>query len=142
MSKKQEFKANKLKVNNTLNRIMGLINEARLNPLEALETLSMTTVVFVEKMRRDNLVEDIDEDVLERFYLTRLKMYSLQGVNFKDYVTLEHVSREQQALPIVVRLMGLVRSGKITSMTRNIDVMRMVMAVDKEASWRSLSKSL
>lgn len=134
MSKKQEFKANKLKVNNTLNRIMDLINEARLNPQEALETLSMTTVVFVEKMRRDNLVEDIDADVLERFYLTRLKMYSIQGVNFKDYVTLEPVSREQQALPIVVRLMGLVRSGKITSMTRNIDVMRMVMAVDKEAS--------
>lgn len=134
MSKKQEFKEDKLKVNNTLNRIMDLINEARLNPLEALETLSMTTVVFVEKMRRDNLVEDIDADILERFYLTRLKMYSIQGVNFKDYVTLEPVSREQQALPIVVKLMGLVRSGKITSMTRNIDVMRMVMAVDKEAS--------
>lgn len=134
MSKKQEFKEDKLKVNNTLNRIMGLINEARLNPLEALETLSMTTVVFVEKMRRDNLVEDIDEDVLERFYLSRLKIYSIEGVNFKDYVTLEPVSREQQVLPIVVKLMGLVRSGKITSMTRNIDVMRMVMAVDKEAS--------
>ena len=134
MSKKQEFKEDKLKVNNTLNRIMGLINEARLNPLEALETLSMTTVVFVEKMRRDNLVEDIDEDVLERFYLSRLKMYSIEGVNFKDYVTLEPISREQQVLPIVVRLMGLIRSGKITSMTRNIDVMRMVMAVDKEAS--------
>ena len=134
MSKKQEFKEDKLKVNNTLNRIMDLINEARLNPLEALETLSMTTVVFVEKMRRDNLVEDIDEDVLERFYLSRLKMYSIEGVNFKDYVTLEPVSREQQVLPIVVKLMGLVRSGKITSMTRNIDVMRMVMAVDKEAS--------
>lgn len=134
MSKKQEFKEDKLKVNNTLNRIMGLINEARLNPLEALETLSMTTVVFVEKMRRDNLVEDIDEDVLERFYLSRLKIYSIEGVNFKDYVTLEPIIREQQALPIVVKLMGLVRSGKITSMTRNIDVMRMVMAVDKEAS--------
>ena len=134
MSKKQEFKEDKLKVNNTLNRIMGLINEARLNPLEALETLSMTTVVFVEKMRRDNMVEDIDTDVLERFYLTRLKVYSIQGVNFKDYVTLEPISREQQVLPIVVKLMGLVRSGKITSMTRNIDVMRMVMAVDKEAS--------
>ena len=134
MSKKQEFKEDKLKVNNTLNRIMDLINEARLNPLEALETLSMTTVVFVEKMRRDNMVEDIDADILERFYLTRLKMYSIQGVNFKDYVTLEPVSREQQTLPIVVRLMGLLRSGKITSMTRNIDVMRMVMAVDKEAS--------
>ena len=134
MSKKQEFKEDKLKVNNTLNRIMDLINEARLNPLEALETLSMTTVVFVEKMRRDNLVEDIDADVLERFYLGKLKMYSLQGVNFKDYVNTEPVSREQQALPIVVRLMGLIRSGKITSMTRNIDVMRMVMAVDKEAS--------
>ena len=134
MSKKQEFKADKLKVNNTLNRIMDLINEAELNPLEALETLSMTTVVFVEKMRRDNLVEDIDADVLERFYLTRLKMYSIQGVNFKDYVTLEPISREQQTLPIVVRLMGLIRSGKITSMTRNIDAMRMVMAVDKEAS--------
>lgn len=134
MSKKQEFKEDKLKVNNTLNRIMGLINEARLNPLEALETLSMTTVVFVEKMRRDNLVEDIDEDVLERFYLSRLKIYSIEGVNFKDYVTLEPISREQQVLPIVVKLMGLVRSGKITSMTRNIDVMRMVMAVDKEAS--------
>ena len=134
MSKKQEFKANKLKVNNTLNRIMDLINEARLNPQEALETLSMTTVVFVEKMRRDNLEEDIDEDVLERFYLSRLKMYSIEGVNFKDYVTLEPISREQQVLPIVVKLMGLVRSGKITSMTRNIDVMRMVMAVDKEAS--------
>ena len=134
MSKKQELRADKLKVNNTLNRIMDLINEARLNPLEALETLSMTTVVFVEKMRRDNLVEDIDADVLERFYLTRLKMYSIQGVNFKDYVTLEPISREQQALPIVVKLMGLVRSGKITSMTRNIDVMRMVMAVEKEAS--------
>ena len=134
MSKKQEFKEDKLKVNNTLNRIMDLINEARLNPLEALETLSMTTVVFVEKMRRDNLVEDIDEDVLERFYLSRLKMYSIEGVNFKDYVTLEPVSREQQVLPIVVKLMGLVRSGKITSMTRNIDVMRMVMAVEKEAS--------
>lgn len=134
MSKKQELRADKLKVNNTLNRIMDLINEARLNPLEALETLSMTTVVFVEKMRRDNLVEDIDADILERFYLGKLKMYSLQGVNFKDYVTLEPISREQQALPIVVRLMGLVRSGKITSMTRNIDVMRMVMAVDKEAS--------
>ena len=134
MSKKQGFKADKLKVKNTLNRMLDLINEARLNPLEALETLSMTTVVFVEKMRRDNMVEDIDEDVLERFYLSRLKMYSLEGVNFKDYVTLEPVSREQQALPIVVRLMGLVRSGKITSMTRNIDVMRMVMAVDKEAS--------
>ena len=134
MSKKQEFKEDKLKVNNTLNRIMELINEARLNPLEALETLSMTTVVFVEKMRRDNLVEDIDADVLERFYLSMLKMYSIEGVNFKDYVTLEPVSREQQVLPIVVKLMGLVRSGKITSMTRNIDVMRMVMAVDKEAS--------
>lgn len=134
MSKKQEFKEDKLKVNNTLNRIMGLINEARLNPLEALETLSMTTVVFVEKMRRDNLVEDIDEDVLERFYLSRLKIYSIEGVNFKDYVTLEPISREQQVLPIVVKLMGLVRSGKITSMTRNIDVMRMVMAVDKEES--------
>ena len=134
MSKKQGFKADKLKVKNTLNRMLDLINEARLNPLEALETLSMTTVVFVEKMRRDNMVEDIDEDVLERFYLSRLKMYSLEGVNFKDYVTLEPISREQQALPIVVRLMGLVRSGKITSMTRNIDVMRMVMAVDKEAS--------
>ena len=134
MSKKQELRADKLKVNNTLNRIMDLINEARLNPLEALETLSMTTVVFVEKMRRDNLVEDIDADILERFYLGKLKMYSLQGVNFKDYVTLEPISREQQALPIVVKLMGLVRSGKITSMTRNIDVMRMVMAVDKEAS--------
>ena len=134
MSKKQGFKEDKLKVNNTLNRIMDVINEARLNPLEALETLSMTTVVFVEKMRRDNMVEDIDADVLERFYLTRLKMYSIQGVNFKDYVTLEPISREQQVLPIVVRLMGLVRSGKITSMTRNIDVMRMVMAVDKEAS--------
>ena len=134
MSKKQEFKEDKLKVNNTLNRIMALINEARLNPLEALETLSMTTVVFVEKMRRDNLVEDIDEDVLERFYLSRLKIYSIEGVNFKDYVTLEPISREQQVLPIVVKLMGLVRSGKITSMTRNIDVMRMVMAVDKEAS--------
>ena len=134
MRKKQEIKADKLKVNNTLNRIMGLINEARLNPLEALETLSMTTVVFVEKMRRDNLVEDIDEDVLERFYLSKLKMYSIEGVNFKDYVTLEPVSREQQVLPIVVKLMGLIRSGKITSMTRNIDVMRMVMAVDKEAS--------
>lgn len=134
MSKKQELKADKLKVKNTLNRMLDLINEARLNPLEALETLSMTTVVFVEKMRRDNMVEDIDEDVLERFYLSRLKMYSLEGVNFKDYVTLEPISREQQALPIVVRLMGLVRSGKITSMTRNIDVMRMVMAVDKEAS--------
>lgn len=134
MSKKQGFKADKLKVKNTLNRMLDLINEAELNPLEALETLSMTTVVFVEKMRRDNMVEDIDEDVLERFYLSRLKMYSLEGVNFKDYVTLEPVSREQQALPIVVRLMGLVRSGKITSMTRNIDVMRMVMAVDKEAS--------
>lgn len=134
MSKKQEFKEDKLKVNNTLNRIMDLINEARLNPLEALETLSMTTVVFVEKMRRDNMVEDIDADVLERFYLSRLKMYSIQGVNFKDYVTLEPISREQQVLPIVVKLMGLVRSGKITSMTRNIDVMRMVMAVDKEAS--------
>ena len=134
MSKKQGFKEDKLKVNNTLNRIMDVINEARLNPLEALETLSMTTVVFVEKMRRDNMVEDIDADVLERFYLTRLKMYSIEGVNFKDYVTLEPISREQQVLPIVVRLMGLVRSGKITSMTRNIDVMRMVMAVDKEAS--------
>lgn len=134
MSKKQELKADKLKVNNTLNGVMDLINEARLNPLEALETLSMTTVVFVEKMRRDNLVEDIDADILERFYLGKLKMYSLQGVNFKDYVNLEPASREQQALPIVVRLMGLVRSGKITSMTRNIDVMRMVMAVDKEAS--------
>lgn len=134
MRKKQEFKEDKLKVNNTLDRIMDLINEARLNPLEALETLSMTTVVFVEKMRRDNLVEDIDEDVLERFYLSRLKMYSIEGVNFKDYVTLEPISREQQVLPIVVKLMGLVRSGKITSMTRNIDVMRMVMAVEKEAS--------
>lgn len=134
MSKKQELKADKLKVNNTLNGIMDLINEARLNPLEALETLSMTTVVFVEKIRRDNLVEDIDEDILERFYLGKLKMYSLQGVNFKDYVNTEPVSREEQTLPIVVRLMGLVRSGKITSMTRNIDVMRMVMAVDKEAS--------
>lgn len=134
MRKKQELRADKLKVKNTLNRMLDLINEARLNPLEALETLSMTTVVFVEKMRRDNMVEDIDEDVLERFYLSRLKMYSLEGVNFKDYVNLDPVSREQQALPIVVRLMGLVRSGKITSMTRNIDVMRMVMAVDKEAS--------
>lgn len=134
MSKKQELKADKLKVNNTLNGIMDLINEARLNPLEALETLSMTTVVFVEKMRRDNLVEDIDEDILERFYLSRLKMYSIEGVNFKDYVSLEPISREQQVLPIVVKLMGLIRSGKITSMTRNIDVMRMVMAVDKEAS--------
>ena len=134
MSKKQELKAAKQKVNNTLNGIMDLINEAELNPLEALETLSMTTVVFVEKMRRDNLVENIDKDVLERFYLGKLKMYSLQGVNFKDYVNTEPVSREQQTLPIVVRLMGLIRSGKITSMTRNIDVMRMVMAVDKEAS--------
>lgn len=134
MSKKQEFKADKLKVNNTLDRIMDIINEAGLNTLEALETFSMTTVVCVAQMRRDNVVEDIDADVLERFYLTRLKMYSLEGVNFKDYVTLEPISREQQALPIVVRLMGLVRSGKITSMTRNIDVMRMVMAVDKEAS--------
>lgn len=134
MNKKQELKADKLKVNNTLNGIMDLINEARLNPLEALETLSMTTVVFVEKMRRDNLVEDIDADILERFYLGKLKMYSLQGVNFKDYVNLEPVSREEQTLPIVVRLMGLIRSGKITSMTRNIDVMRMVMAVDKEVS--------
>lgn len=134
MNKKQELKADKLKVNNTLNRIIDLINETRLNPLEALETLSMTTVVFVEKMRRDNLVEDIDADILERFYLGKLKMYSLQGVNFKDYVNLEPVSREQQTLPIVVRLMGLIRSGKITSMTRNIDVMRMIMAVDKEAS--------
>lgn len=132
--KKQEFKEDKLKVNNTLNRIMGLINEARLNPLEALETLSMTTVACVAQMRRANLVEDIDADVLERFYLSRLKIYSIEGVNFKDYVTLEPVSREQQVLPIVVKLMGLVRSGKITSMTRNIDVMRMVMAVDKEAS--------
>ena len=134
MSKKQELKEDKLKVNNTLDRIMDIINGAGLNTLEALETLSMTTVVFVEKMRRDNLVEDIDADILERFYLGKLKMYSLQGVNFKDYVTLEPISREQQVLPIVVKLMGLVRSGKITSMTRNIDVMRMVMAVDKEAS--------
>ena len=134
MSKKQELKENKQKVNNTLDRIMDIINGAGLNTLEALETLSMTTVVCVAQMRRDNLVEDIDEDILERFYLGKLKMYSLQGVNFKDYVNTEPVSREQQALPIVVRLMGLIRSGKITSMTRNIDVMRMVMAVDKEAS--------
>lgn len=134
MSKKQELKADKLKVKNALSRIMDLINEARLNPLEALETLSMTTVVFVEKMRRDDLVEDIDKDILERFYLGKLKMYSLQGVNFKDYVNLEPISREEQTLPIVVRLMWLIRSGKITSMTRNIDAMRMVMAVDKEAS--------
>ena len=134
MSKKQELKADNLKVNNTLDRIMDLINKAGLNTMEALEMLSMTTVVCVAQMRRDNVVEDIDADILERFYLGKLKMYSLQGVNFKDYVNLEPVSREQQTLPIVVRLMGLVRSGKITSMTRNIDAMRMVCAVDKEAS--------
>lgn len=134
MSKKQELKADNLKVNNTLDRIMDIINEAGLNTLEALETLSMTTVVCVAQMRRDNVVEDIDADILERFYLNKLKMYSLEKVNFKDYIDIEPVSREQQALPIVVKLMGLVRSGKVTSMTRNIDVMRMVMAVDKEAS--------
>lgn len=132
--KKDELKANEQKVRTALDNVLDIINESSLNALEVLETLSMATVVSVAQMRRDKLVQDIETDVLERAFLHKLKIYSMEKVNFRDYVEPEPLSREKKALPIVVRLMGLVRSGKITSMTRNIDVMRMVMAVDKEAS--------
>ena len=134
MNKNNELKADEQKVRTALDNVLDIINDSSLNALEVLETLSMATVVFVAKVRRDNVVQDIETDILERAFLHKLKIYSKEKVNFRDYVEVEYESREKKVLPIVVRLMGLIRSGKITSITRNIDAMRMVCAVDKEAS--------
>ena len=134
MKKNNELKADEQKVRTALDNVLDIINDSSLNALEVLETLSMATVVFVAKVRRDNVVQDIETDILERAFLHKLKIYSKEKVNFRDYVEVEYESREKKVLPIVVRLMGLIRSGKITSITRNIDAMRMVCAVDKEAS--------
>lgn len=134
MKKNVELKADEQKVRTALDNVLDVINDSSLNASEVLETLSMATVVFVAQMRRDNVIQDIETDILERAFLHRLKIYSKEKVNFRDYVEVEYESREKKVLPIVVRLMGLIRSGKVTSMTRNIDVMRMVMAVDKEVS--------
>lgn len=134
MSKNNELRADVQRVHTALDNILDVINNSSLNALEVLEALSTAVVVSVAQMRRDNAVQGIETDVLERAFLHKLKEYSMEKVNFRDYVEVEYENREKKVLPIVVRLMGLIRSGKITSMTRNIDVMRMVMAVDKEAS--------
>ena len=134
MKKYVELKADEQKVRTALDNVLDVINDSSLNALEVLETLSMATVVFVAQMRRDNVVQDIETDILERAFLHKLKIYSKEKVNFRDYVEVEYETREKKALPIVVRLMGLIRSGKITSRMRNIDITRMICALDKEAS--------
>ena len=130
------FKINKKKRDDALEKILDVLNYAQLNPAELIDVTATVSAVAMLELKEKKMVMETERDVLEKAYLERLINASEIGdyVNFKDYINIEALTNEERILPIVVRLMGLLRSGKITSMTRNIDAMRMVCAVDKEAS--------
>ncbi len=130
------FQIEKEKRDVALEKILDVLDEAKLNPAELINVTATVAAVAVSNLKYNKKVMETERDVLEKAYLGNLITASEAGdyVNFKDYINIETLTAEERTLPIVVRLMGLIRSGKITSMTRNIDVMRMIMAVDKEES--------
>ena len=133
--KKKQFIINGQKTDDCIDMIVDVILNADLNPRELIYVAASISVMSVFAIRKGNLIEDVDKDSVERKFIEHLQMCSRDNmVHFDRYTNLEPSVQEDVRISTIIKIMNLLRTGKITTASRNVDVIRMVCAVDKEAS--------